>query len=77
MVSAVSVLAHAVSHSPPPPPQEALLCLWAGLWTCCGLGDHSDSDLAQFLHVLPPKSTAASARPFSFVGTLIVCSDIP
>ena len=55
-ISAISVPAHAVSHSPPPPPQEALFCLWVGLCTCCGpCGDHSDSYLAQFLCVLDPK----------------------
>ena len=67
-----------MSCSPPLPPQEAPHCLWAGLWTYFGpCWDPSDSDLTHLPCVLPPKSTAARAGPFSFAGTLIVYSDIP
>ena len=66
-ISAVSVLFLAVSHSPPPPPLDALQ-YYARLWTSCG--DSSDSNLAS-------TSTPARARVFSFVETLIALLYIP
>ena len=57
-----------MSHSPPPPPQESLLCLWPGLWTCCGpVGATQTLIWPNCCMCLPLKTTAARARPFSFV----------
>ena len=66
-----------MSHSLPLPPQEALQC-WEGVISGPAIRqDSSDSSLFLLLSVLASMSTAARARAFSFVETLIVLLCIP